>query len=134
MFSCQGVPILFEVLREEGKEMPRGMDGMTKEQWELKEEFEKKRGYWHSFWEDFLRLSPEFFAAYVEFSSVPWTNEGGGGVLEPKVVSISFRPPFPLFILGGFGVGKGANGMMHRSRNLFIVPSMRRRRIFINRG
>ena len=80
-----GVPILFEVLREEGKELPKGMDGMSKEQWELKEDFEKKRGYWHAFWEDFLRLSPELFGAYVEFSSVPWTNEGGKGVLEPKV-------------------------------------------------
>jgi len=80
-----GVPILVEVLREEGKEVPKGMDGMGKEQWDLREEFEKKRGYWHAFWEDFLRLSPEFFGAYVEFSTVPWTNEGGSGVLEPKV-------------------------------------------------
>jgi alkylhydroperoxidase/carboxymuconolactone decarboxylase family protein YurZ len=80
-----GVPILVEVLREEGREVPKGMDGMSKEQWELKEDFEKKRGYWHAFWEDFLRLSPEFFGAYVEFSSVPWINKGGNGVLEPKV-------------------------------------------------
>jgi alkylhydroperoxidase/carboxymuconolactone decarboxylase family protein YurZ len=80
-----GVPLLFEVLREEGKELPRGMEGMSSEQWKLKEEFEAKRGYWHAFWEDFLRLSPEFFGAYVEFSSVPWTNAGGAGMLEPKV-------------------------------------------------
>jgi alkylhydroperoxidase/carboxymuconolactone decarboxylase family protein YurZ len=80
-----GVPLLVEVLREEGRDVPRGMDSMSKEQWALKEEFEDKRGYWHAFWEDFLRLSPEFFGAYVEFSSVPWTNEGGNGVLEPKV-------------------------------------------------
>lgn len=85
-----GVPILFEVLREEGKELPRGMEGMSKEQWDLKEEFEKKRGYWHAFWEDFLRLSPEFFRAYTEFSSVPWVNEGGAGVLEPKVCVMVF--------------------------------------------
>ena len=80
-----GVPLLVEVLKEEGREVQSGMEGMTKEQWALKEDFEKKRGYWHAFWEDFLRLSPEFFGAYVEFSSVPWTNEGGNGVLEPKV-------------------------------------------------
>ncbi|KAL1610120.1 hypothetical protein SLS60_001785 [Paraconiothyrium brasiliense] len=80
-----GVPLLVEVLKEEGREVQSGMDGMSKEQWDLKEEFEKKRGYWHGFWEDFLRLSPDFFGAYVEFSSVPWVNEGGKGVLEPKV-------------------------------------------------
>lgn len=86
-----GVPILCEVLREEGREMPTGMEGMGKEQWGLKEAFEEKRGYWHAFWEDFLRLSPEFFAAYLEFSSVPWVGEGGGGVLEPKVyISLSY--------------------------------------------
>jgi len=76
-----GVPLLVEVLREQGKELPRGMEGMSKEQWDMKDEFERKRGYWHAFWEDFLRLSPEFFGAYTEFSSVPWTQ----GVLEPKV-------------------------------------------------
>lgn len=85
-----GVPLLVEVLKEEGLEMKSGMEGMNKEQWELKEDFEKKRGYWHSFWEDFLRMSPEFFAAYVEFSSVPWTNEGGNGVLEPKVKELIY--------------------------------------------
>ncbi|KAF2186215.1 Metallo-hydrolase/oxidoreductase [Zopfia rhizophila CBS 207.26] len=85
-----GVPLLVEVLREEGRDVPKGMEGMSKEQWELKEDFEKKRGYWHAFWEDFLRLSPEFFGAYVEFSSVPWTNEGGQGVLEPKVKELIY--------------------------------------------
>jgi alkylhydroperoxidase/carboxymuconolactone decarboxylase family protein YurZ len=85
-----GVPILFEVLRENGQELPKGMDGMSEEQWKLKEDFEKKRGYWHGFWEDFLRLSPDFFGAYTEFSSVPWTNEGGHGVLEPKVSLYTF--------------------------------------------
>jgi len=80
-----GVPILFEVLEEQGKPMPKGMEGMGKEQWAMKEDFEKKRGYWNTLWEEFLRLSPEFFDAYTEFSSVPWVNEGGKGVLEPKV-------------------------------------------------
>ena len=85
-----GVPLLVEVLKEEGREIQSGMEGMDKEQWELKEDFEKKRGYWHGFWEDFLRMSPEFFAAYVEFSSVPWANEGGSGVLEPKVKELIY--------------------------------------------
>ena len=80
-----GVPILFEVLKENGQEMPRGMEGMSYEQGRMKEEFEQKRGYWHAFWEEFLRMSPQFFEAYTEFSSVPWTNKGAKGVLEPKV-------------------------------------------------
>lgn len=80
-----GVPILFEVLDEQGKPMPKGMEGMSKEQWAMKQDFETKRGYWNTLWEEFLRLSPEFFDAYTEFSSVPWVNEGGKGVLEPKV-------------------------------------------------
>jgi alkylhydroperoxidase/carboxymuconolactone decarboxylase family protein YurZ len=80
-----GVPILFEVLEEQGRPMPKGMEGMSKEQWAMKEDFEKKRGYWNTLWEEFLRLSPDFFDAYKEFSSVPWLNEGGKGVLEPKV-------------------------------------------------
>jgi hypothetical protein len=80
-----GVPILFEVLEEQGRPMPKGMEGMSKEQWAMKEDFEKKRGYWNTLWEEFLHLSPEFFDAYTEFSSVPWVNEGGKGVLEPKV-------------------------------------------------
>lgn len=93
-----GVPILFEVLREEGRALPEGMDGMTEQQWELRREFEKKRGYWHAFWEDFLRLSPEFFGAYVEFSSVPWVTEGGG--LEPKVCAL-FLSGFCCWVFAG---------------------------------
>jgi alkylhydroperoxidase/carboxymuconolactone decarboxylase family protein YurZ len=80
-----GLPMLAEVLEEQGKPMPKGMEGMSKEQWAMKEGFEQNRGYWNSLWEDVLRLSPEFFDAYTEFSSVPWLNEGGKGVLEPKV-------------------------------------------------
>lgn len=69
---------------------------MNSQQWALREEFTEKRGYWHSFWEDFLRLSPEFFGAYVEFSSVPWSDSDGElieetqGVLEPKVKELIY--------------------------------------------
>lgn len=31
-----------------------------------------------TFWEDFLALDPEFFEAYTEFSSVPWTRKVDG--------------------------------------------------------
>lgn len=57
---------------------------------DLREDFTKKRGYWHEFWEDFLRLDPEFFEAYLDFSTVPWVKNtkgdgSGGGVLSPRV-------------------------------------------------
>lgn len=87
-----GVPLLVEVLREEGKytdEISRPFDD---NQERLKREFTKKRGYWHTFWEDFLRLDPEFFEAYLEFSGVPWVKDvqgsksERGGALEPKVM------------------------------------------------
>jgi len=88
-----GVPLLVEVLREEGRFQEDITRAYDERQEALKEEFTKKRGYWHAFWEDFLRLDPEFFAAYLEFSSVPWSKDvpgnstGGRGVLEPKVCS-----------------------------------------------
>lgn len=75
-----GVPLLLEVMKEEGIEVSE--DGRQKEREVLKEKFTRKRGYWHAFWEEFLLLDPEFFEAYSEFSSVPWE---GGGTLEPKV-------------------------------------------------
>jgi alkylhydroperoxidase/carboxymuconolactone decarboxylase family protein YurZ len=86
-----GVPLLVEVLKEEGKHQEDITRPYDEKQEELKKEFTEKRGYWHTFWEDFLRLDPEFFGAYLEFSSVPWTKdvEGAGfkgrGALEPKV-------------------------------------------------
>lgn len=88
-----GVPLLFEVMRELGgyESHFEGKDGREEERERLKREFTERRGYWHEFWEDFLRLDLEFFEAYLEFSTVPWVKgkkegEGGsGGVLEPKV-------------------------------------------------
>jgi len=87
-----GVPLLVEVLKEEGKfeeDITREFD---ENQERLKAEFTQKRGYWHTFWEDFLRLDPEFFEAYLGFSSVPWVKdissagERGKGALTPKVL------------------------------------------------
>jgi alkylhydroperoxidase/carboxymuconolactone decarboxylase family protein YurZ len=83
-----GVPLLVEVLKEEGKYSESVTGPWDEKREELKKEFADKRGYWHGFWEDFLRLDPEFFAAYLEFSSVPWTKVIDGkprGALEPKV-------------------------------------------------
>ena len=74
-----GVPILVDVLEKAGKR--EGAAELTEYQERLKAEFTEKRGYWHSFWNEILELSPEFFDAYTEFSSVPWVS----GTLEPKV-------------------------------------------------
>ncbi len=47
----------------------------------LKEEFTAARGYWSPIWDDILDSTPDFFEAYMKFSSVPWKT----GTLEPKV-------------------------------------------------
>ena len=74
-----GVPILVEVLEEKG--LRTGPAPLTDRQERLKAEFTRTRGYWHAFWDEMLELDPEMFAAYTEFSSVPWRS----GTLEPKV-------------------------------------------------
>jgi len=74
-----GVPILVEVLVEKG--LRTGPSPLTPYQEEVKADFTKTRGYWHSFWDEMLELDPEVFAAYTEFSSVPWRS----GTLSPKV-------------------------------------------------
>ena len=76
-----GVPILMDELRKMGRgdEIDNIEYGDHEEA--LKESFIKNRGYWSPFWDDMLKLSPEFFECYLDFSSVPWTT----GTLEPKV-------------------------------------------------
>lgn len=74
-----GVPILTEVLREEG--LRTGPAPLNERQEEIKAEFTANRGYWHEFWDEMLELDPELLAAYTEFSSVPWRS----GTLEPKL-------------------------------------------------
>jgi alkylhydroperoxidase/carboxymuconolactone decarboxylase family protein YurZ len=87
-----GVPLLVEVMREKGgyeEQLEKEMHGKRRK---LQEEFTRKRGYWHEFWEDFLRLDPEFFEAYLDFSTVPWVRDvkedGSPGGLEPKVSQV----------------------------------------------
>ena len=88
-----GVPLLVEVMKEEGiyEQHPTAGKPFDPQREKLKADFTKNRGYWHTFWEDFLALDPEFFEAYLNFSSVPWLKDvdgsgKGGGVLEPKVI------------------------------------------------
>jgi alkylhydroperoxidase/carboxymuconolactone decarboxylase family protein YurZ len=77
--SCTvGVPILIEELAAAGQPVETALD---QRQTKLKATFMQNRGYWAPFMEDLLRLSPDFFEAYVNFSSIPWL----AGPLEPKV-------------------------------------------------
>lgn len=81
-----GVPLLVEVLEERGRTAPAPL---SPQQEVLKEQFTKNRGYWHDFWNEMLELDPEMFAAYTEFSSVPWRT----GVLTPaekELIYISY--------------------------------------------
>jgi alkylhydroperoxidase/carboxymuconolactone decarboxylase family protein YurZ len=79
-----GVPILVQVLEEKG--LRTGPAPLTADQERIKAEFTRTRGYWHAFWDDMLELDPELFAAYTEFSSVPWRS----GTLEPKVKELVY--------------------------------------------
>ena len=54
---------------------------LSPRQQKLKDEFTKKRGYWDSFWDGMLIISPDFLESFLELASVPWTT----GTLEPKV-------------------------------------------------
>lgn len=74
-----GVPVLAEVLTEKG--LRTGPAPLTQQQEQMKAQFTQTRGYWHQFWDEMLELDPETFAAYTDFSSVPWRQ----GTLEPKV-------------------------------------------------
>ena len=40
----------------------------------MKADFEANRGYWNPIWDGVLKLSPDFFEAYLEYSSVPWST------------------------------------------------------------
>ncbi len=76
-----GVPILCEELVAAGRGDEIGAGELSGRQRALKQAFVDNRGYWSAFWDRVLELSPDFFEAYMEFSSVPWTT----GTLAPKV-------------------------------------------------
>lgn len=79
-----GVPLLLEVLTEEG--LRTGPTPSDERRRRLREDFTERRGYWHEFWDGLLELDPELFEAYLEFSSVPW--EKGG--LAPKIKELIY--------------------------------------------
>lgn len=53
---------------------------------QLRERFEKERGYWNPFWEDLLALDPDYFEAYIDFSGHPWRD----GVLPDKAKELVY--------------------------------------------
>jgi alkylhydroperoxidase/carboxymuconolactone decarboxylase family protein YurZ len=76
-----GVPILVQAMRAAGRGTEVEAGPLTLRQEKLKADFIANRGYWSELWDNVLALSPEYFAAYAEFSSVPWKT----GTLEPKI-------------------------------------------------
>jgi len=77
----EGVPILIEELRNAGKGGEIDDVELGPREEKLKADFIAARGYWAPFWDQMLVLSPEYFEAYLQFSSVPWTT----GPLPAKV-------------------------------------------------
>jgi alkylhydroperoxidase/carboxymuconolactone decarboxylase family protein YurZ len=53
---------------------------------ELKQAFVDARGHWSPWLDDLLELDPDYFEAYLGFSSVPWRK----GTLEPKVKELVY--------------------------------------------
>jgi alkylhydroperoxidase/carboxymuconolactone decarboxylase family protein YurZ len=76
-----GVPALLDVMRKNGREAEITAHPLTPRQEKMKADFIANRGYWSDMWDGVLALSPDYFEAYLEFSSVPWKT----GTLEPKV-------------------------------------------------
>lgn len=64
-----GVPLLVEVMTEKGIKLNQDLD---ERQQKLKADFQRQRGYWSTSWDPVIRLSPEFFEAYTNYSSVPF--------------------------------------------------------------
>jgi alkylhydroperoxidase/carboxymuconolactone decarboxylase family protein YurZ len=52
----------------------------------LKEAFVAARGYWSPLWDGVLRLDPDYFEAYLDYSALPWRD----GPLEPKVKELVY--------------------------------------------
>ena len=74
-----GVPLLLEVLREEG--LLDQAPPLDERRQQLKQDFQTNRGYWNEIFDGILQLDPDLLEAYTQFSSVPWES----GTLDPKV-------------------------------------------------
>ncbi|MDP6367191.1 MAG: carboxymuconolactone decarboxylase family protein [Nitrospinota bacterium] len=62
-------------------------DKLNERQKQLKAKFIEERGYWRDeLWEPILKIDPDFFEAYLNFSAAPWKN----GVLPPKIKELIY--------------------------------------------
>ena len=80
-----GVPLLVEVLAEKGTSLPQDLD---ERQQQLKANFQRQRGYWSTSWDPVIRLSPDFFEAYTQYSSVPFQE--GHSHLDAKTKELVY--------------------------------------------
>ena len=82
----EGLPILVDELQK--ADMGGEIQAIELDERALahKQEFIDNRGYWMPIWETLLKLSPDFFKAYLDLSSVPWKT----GVLEPKIKELIY--------------------------------------------
>lgn len=82
----EGLPILVDELQK--ADMGGEIEAIELDERALahKQEFIDNRGYWMPIWETLLKLSPDFFKAYLDLSSVPWKT----GVLEPKIKELIY--------------------------------------------
>ncbi|PYH94486.1 carboxymuconolactone decarboxylase [Aspergillus ellipticus CBS 707.79] len=71
--SC-GVPLLYEVLAEEGLPVPAHSPSnkWSPRQQELKDNFTVTRGYWHDNWNQVLALDPDYLEGYLALSGEPF--------------------------------------------------------------
>ncbi|CAK3784075.1 gamma-carboxymuconolactone decarboxylase like [Lecanosticta acicola] len=83
-----GVELLQEVLAEKGQTLSAEDRDLSPRQQALKDNFVRQRGYWSGTWSPVLQLSPEFFAAYTEYSSVPFQE--GHSFLESYVKELVY--------------------------------------------
>lgn len=81
-----GVPILLEVLEEEGKSLQIPMDARREA---LKAGYKEKRGFWDPIWQAVVEMDPDFFEAYTEYSGYAFQKPGGGS-LSPMVKELVF--------------------------------------------
>lgn len=80
-----GVPLLVEVMAERGTKLEQDLDEKRQK---LKANFQRQRGYWSNSWEPVIRLSPDFFEAYTNYSSVPFQE--GHSHLDAKTKELVF--------------------------------------------
>ncbi len=74
-----GIPALLEAIDPTGERCNAGIEG-SPELAAIKGRFIAQRGYWNPIWNGLLWLSPDYFEAFVAFSSEPWIR----GTLAPK--------------------------------------------------